>query len=346
MPKGLIVVGMHRSGTSAVAGALQQIGVDFGPGDKLLGADAGVNAKGYWENRDVVMLNERLLLEMNSSWDDLLPLPKAWMERSGIQFIKADIVELLQRDFSMLSTWAIKDPRLCKLLPVWQTAFSELNIFSSYVIVVRHPFEVAKSLHKRDGMVLEKGLVLWLESMLSAVLHTADEERVFVSYAELLGDPVSVLKRVSHKFNLRFGESGLDAVKAFVSEDLQHQAAGEMGPTNTGLIGEWAVALFEVLSGCSRSAGECNMNRFYEIEAAFDSALLPFLPMLRYDQKFEEIHLLRKNISEATAARIEIAEAYQSLHASYNELHGNYQDLHASYNELHASYKDLQGVGK
>ena len=72
----VVVLGMHRSGTSALAGILGLLGVHLG--SKLLNAPAEENAKGFCEHTGILDLQQTILLTLGSNWDDTRPLPAYW----------------------------------------------------------------------------------------------------------------------------------------------------------------------------------------------------------------------------------------------------------------------------
>src|SRR2546430_7862103 len=73
--KPFLVMGMHRSGTSAVTRVLNLLGLRL-PRDLL--SPAKSNELGFWEGREVVALNDNILLGLNRDWADPKPLPTAW----------------------------------------------------------------------------------------------------------------------------------------------------------------------------------------------------------------------------------------------------------------------------
>ncbi|HEY9142813.1 MAG TPA: hypothetical protein VIM90_02130, partial [Arenimonas sp.] len=124
-PRALIVLGMHRAGTSALAGALDALGVPLGR--QMVPAQAD-NPGGYWENAEGVQIHERLLLALGRGWDDLRPLPEGWLDTEAGLAAAAALEAWLQRDFAGQPLWAFKDPRTCRLLPLWQRVLGRLGI--------------------------------------------------------------------------------------------------------------------------------------------------------------------------------------------------------------------------
>lgn len=182
----IVVLGMHRSGTSAVAGCLQRLGVYFGP--RLMPATPD-NPRGYYEHIDLVNLHDRLLLTLGRGWDDTFPFPTGWWqgEAAGGR-LRAEALGVLRRDFSTAAPWGLKDPRLCRLLPWWEPLWQEMNSEPLFVIVRRPPLEVAASLARREGFSAAKSSLLWLQHVLEAERHTRGHPRVIVDFKAFLAD--------------------------------------------------------------------------------------------------------------------------------------------------------------
>ena len=191
-PEVLVVLGMHRSGTSLLTGLLEQLGFYICSAPMPATSD---NPKGYFENPLIVDIHDRILSELGISWDDPRPMPPYWYESTRVWPFVDQLTELARSEFQPYSRWAMKDPRVCRLLPVWREIFRRLSIVPRFLIIHRPAIEVAASLTRRDGFSEEKSLLLWMEHMLSAELMSRPFERAFLSYQNLLDDPVSTLQR-------------------------------------------------------------------------------------------------------------------------------------------------------
>ncbi len=176
---------MHRSGTSAVAGCLQRLGVDFGP---RLMPPTPDNARGFYEHIDIVNLHDRLLLAAGSHWDDPAPRSPEWLSTERTARFREDLRMLLRRDFPSAPLWGLKDPRLCRLLPWWQPLWAEFQTEPLFVIVLRDPREIAASLGRRDGFSAGKAYRLWLDHILAAERDTRQAKRVFLDFAGFLAN--------------------------------------------------------------------------------------------------------------------------------------------------------------
>ena len=155
----LFIVGMHRSGTSALCSALRASGATFG--SSLLQAMSGVNDEGFWEDAEVVEVNEQLLHHLGTHWytasKDLASVD--WSaDVFSAQRLQA--MAIVERGFGGGALEAVKDPRLCVTLPFWLSLCEQLEISTSVCVINRAPLEIARSLKKRDGFPLGYGLRL------------------------------------------------------------------------------------------------------------------------------------------------------------------------------------------
>ncbi len=219
----IIVLGMHRSGTSAMAGVLAYAGVDFG--DRLYTAQEHVNDRGFWEHGPIVDCHDELLLELASSWDDPRPLPDNWLHRTEVAQYRKRLNAAILRDFDHSVIWGLKNPRICRVLPLWQEIFRDLRVEPRYVIMVRNPLEVAASLNKRNGFSRDKSLFLWWQHQALAEAATRGSVRLFVAYDDLLANPWGILEEIADTLGISWPiprEEIMPAVSNFLSTELRH----------------------------------------------------------------------------------------------------------------------------
>lgn len=186
----LLVLGMHRSGTSALAGLLERMGAYLGPEEQRMPA-LDANAKGYHERLDVMALNDRILAGAGSHWmspqryrPEQIPNGLRLSIQAGIESIIAEMNEH--------RPWCIKDPRLCITLDLWL----ELLEHPFAIILKRNPLEIARSLSRRGDCGVHVGLALW-EAYMKQMLEQLDSiPHAVVSYADLLRDPAGVSRSI------------------------------------------------------------------------------------------------------------------------------------------------------
>ena len=191
---GVCVLGMHRSGTSLVAGILRQLGIDLGPDEEFLPPDSN-NESGYFELKELVYVNNDILAHYGGSWDDVPELPPDWEKSNELAQIRDRARALLDRRFAASPQWGWKDPRTCITLPFWQLLVSGLR----YVICVRNPLDVAHSLRSREGEErgIEERVLDWLRHTASALAYTADGPRIVFHYERFFEDAEREVSRLA-----------------------------------------------------------------------------------------------------------------------------------------------------
>src|SRR5580698_2702713 len=177
---------MHRSGTSAMAGALAELGLAL-PDETDLITAGPANERGYWELRRFVTFNDRVLEYLNGNWF-MPPSPAPGWELSR----DSDLVELRSgaRDFILREFrerhMVLKDPRLCITLPFWRQVFDHQPVA---VLALRDPLDVARSLQTRNNFPLSLGLALWRRYVQQSI-RSVEGLPVFVAkYEDFLADP-------------------------------------------------------------------------------------------------------------------------------------------------------------
>jgi len=220
-----IVLGMHRSGTSAICRALIALGVNLGT--NLLEAMPGINPKGFWEDKDIQQFNENILSNLGLSWHDFMSFDETHNSKLLIDdpnlFDTARSMILSKVNASYQGLFGFKDPRLSKLLPFWKKIFAGESYDVSYVLSYRDPLSIAKSLEKRDGFESTKSYILWLLHVIPSLFETIGFERVLVKYDCLLEDPLRILLDISKRLNLILDEKLFqEYVTDFLDLDLRH----------------------------------------------------------------------------------------------------------------------------
>ncbi|MEE4353900.1 MAG: hypothetical protein V2J25_13650, partial [Desulfatiglans sp.] len=222
-PRAIIVLGMHRSGTSAITRTLNLCGVDLGK--NLMPPGPEDNVKGFWEHWDIYQANEKVLYGLNSSWDDVRALPERWWDTDSAKAYRLEIINILNRDFSESPLWGVKDPRICRLLRLWIPLLDQIGSSPRFLIIVRNPLEVAASLRKRDGFSTGKSCLLWLKHLMESEKGTRNRSRMFTTYDALLSDWKGVMDRAEQVFGLTWPikpEEACHQIDAFLEDTLRH----------------------------------------------------------------------------------------------------------------------------
>jgi GT2 family glycosyltransferase len=218
----LIVLGMHRSGTSVITRLFNLLGAD--PGDNLM-LPADDNPTGFWEPVDIVAIHDELLTYLGSSWDDPRPLPHKWWERPDLKSFEDRILKLIELHYSDISIPIIKDPRLCRLLPFWQKILKSINWEVKCILIARSPLEVAESLKLRNGIAFNHSYLLWLRYVIESEAWSANSVRTFLLYSQIFGDCIGEIKRCKKELglnSLRLSENKRTEISNFIDKELRH----------------------------------------------------------------------------------------------------------------------------
>lgn len=264
---GVLVLGMHRSGTSALTRLLNLHGAALG--DELMPARCD-NPTGFWEHSAAVAIHERLLAALGRAWDDPRALPSDWLEHPAAREAQAGIGALLDREFAGHPAWAVKDPRLCRFVPLWRRAMAERGIDAVAVFALRHADEVAASLEARDGLPRGVGHLLWARYLLDALAGSEGMARHAIRYDALLADWQGAVRAFVDATGLRLPHpADPDTVTAFLSPTLRHHAATSEPPA---LVAPLQAALEDgvaPLDAATRATAACEA-RWAPAEAALD----------------------------------------------------------------------------
>jgi hypothetical protein len=221
----LFILGMHRSGTSALTRVVNLLGAELS--DKLMPPRPD-NERGFWEQDEVVPIHEALLLDMHAQWCDPFFLPEKF-ETLPLAAPHADkLGSIVKERFGHSPLWALKDPRLSVLLPIWKPILKNHAIHPIYLIALRHPIEVARSLEKRDQMPISHGCALWLHYTLKSLIHTNGENRLLISYDSLLENWRGVAANIACVMKsewLNNPDSAAPQIETFLSKNLRHHQA-------------------------------------------------------------------------------------------------------------------------
>ncbi len=219
-----MVLGMHRSGTSALTHMLSLLGAD--PGKELLQAQEGVNEQGFWEHRELVEINEALLSELGTHWYDFRPLAAGWWEQKNLASLRSRALQFLRTAFESQELAVIKDPRLCILLPFWEPLIRQSGWQPGAVIATRAPWEVVASLCRRDPLDESMADLLWLRYFHDAEMGSRDLPRCVVDYQDLLSDWNVQAAELSHQLGIKWPVAREEVdplIDAAIDPSLRHQ---------------------------------------------------------------------------------------------------------------------------
>jgi hypothetical protein len=227
--RAVCVTGMHRSGTSFIAGALRFLGVSLGDPVRLLkpGPD---NPLGYFEVAALMQLDDEVLAHCGGAWDQPPVLDPGWEHDNGLDPFRARAAEILDASFGPAAdrpaVIAWKDPRLSLLLPFWRT----VTPIAATIVVVRDPVEVVASLGARGYAVgAGQAASLWLRYVCAAVAN--DPDCLVVRHTDIFDDLPGTIRRLAGHLGLPDPGAEAEAeVRAHLDTELRHHDATAATP--------------------------------------------------------------------------------------------------------------------
>lgn len=254
MDRNVVVIGMHRSGTSAVTQAIGLLGCSLGHTGDLTPSKRW-NPEGHWEHQRLIERNEMILELHGGTWFAPPRLPGDWASRrkarAMLPRLRSEFAEIYPEE-----GWVWKDPRTCLTLPVWLRAWDSAPVA---VMAFRHPLAVAKSLAARNGFSLRHGLALWEIYNAQALWNLRDIPTVIHSYDSALENPqrfVAGLAEDLSRHGVALAGSESAAAEA-LKPSLRHNTASgnELGSLSESQRRLWEL-LNALAAGRSPSLGE------------------------------------------------------------------------------------------
>lgn len=276
----ILALGMHRSGTSALARAINLMGA---ASPKSTFPPDEYNTSGYWEPRSLNILDDQMIREAGSRWDDWRTFDPRSLSEERLDFYRRDIARLIDEEFGTAPLFVLKDPRISRFVPFYTDLLeNDLGIEVRYALISRNPLSVASSLRNRDGFTLQFSSLLWLRHQLDAECATRHKKRVLVSYEALLNDWRVSMKRVAEGLGLAWPPPALaqEMLSTHFSTGYQHYIADEGALEANREIPDWVKNAYSLL----RSLEEHPQNdeavaRLDAIRNAFDCASSVFEPV-------------------------------------------------------------------
>jgi len=335
--KNLVILGMHRSGTSLITRALANAGLAVGdPGDLLV--DQEDNPHGFYERRDVVALNDALLEHQSATWfappDEIIPADFAGAETSKI--------------FASLPEqgWLLKDPRMTLTWPHWQESCSGAGL----LFVYRNPWSVARSLHKRHGFPMSFGLALWQRYNAAALTICAanPDASCAISFDRILSDPSSNFALLQERLAERGLPLDLQGSAGLLDAELGHPAS-RTGSADAGFLSDSQQSLSQLCEsicdgGSAFSAVDmpASVGWFLRDSA---SALEPLSDAIETRQQLVESRTLcdeRTRERDQGLSQLSTLEtSYAALDKAHDAEKSRHKALEHTYNELAAEHDDL-----
>jgi len=219
----IFVVGMHRTGTSAITGILNILGLPLGNNPLPPHPD---NPKGYFEEKDILAINEEFFSTVGRSnwWYEFFPIINPHNEKNN-EWIKR-IQELLIKKFSHEKIFVIKDPRLCYIFPLYEKACINLKIAVKVIMTLRSYKEIADSLFVRNQIDEKTAYRGILGHYSRANYYTKNHPRITVDYSETIENTDHLIERIKIFIpQITINKEKKKKVHEFITGDLRHHVS-------------------------------------------------------------------------------------------------------------------------
>ncbi|MDZ4870487.1 MAG: hypothetical protein SGI91_24435 [Alphaproteobacteria bacterium] len=340
----ILVLGMHRSGTSALARITNFLGAAMPR--HLLPANKA-NPRGHWESAPLVALHDQLLAALDSSWDDWRTPGSRWKESDAAGRFAGRLRMAIDEEYGNAPLIVLKDPRICRTLPYWMSILEKSGIRSAPVIIVRNPLEVAESLRARDGMSFEKAMLLWLRHMLDAEFETRHLARNIVTFDALLEDWKLLAAQTAGRLGITWprqpGDAGHD-VREFLDLELHNHRATQAELEAHTEVPNWVKTAYRALTQlCDEPKGAEPKRELDRVRHAFsESAKIfgveAFAQTAALKQAQIETAEAKKRADDADAVRADLAKTRETK----NELTARLQTVEKDLAKTAAQATELQ----
>jgi hypothetical protein len=315
---------MHRSGTSALTRVLSLLGAALP--EHLIPSNPR-NPLGFFESERIYPLHDQLLEEAGTSWDDVSPLPLDWIDSPSAAAWVKRIAEIVREEFGSSELFVVKDPRLCRLVPLWLRVLEQLEVEPRFVIPIRDPLECAASLAESSEVPTARGLLLWLQYFLAAEHDTRDHVRSFVTYTDLLSDWRVAVARIERDLELRLPRvsRGAEAEDdAFLNRTLRRQVADPQEIYQRSDVHPWVRDAYRwaTATAAGKRAAPSRLDRLREELARAEAAFGPALAAAQWQQRQQ-----RSRQNEATEELSRIREVLAREEKQLRELRADLAEL-------------------
>jgi hypothetical protein len=293
LTRGVVVLGMHRSGTSAATRLASLVGLSLGRGQMVPVTDG--NPRGHWESLRLRDVNDAVLAAFGGNWAGPPPLEPGWERGPDLDPLRVEMRGAFAEVYRATDQWVWKDPRNCITLPFWEQA---LDVEPVVLLVHRNPLEVVDSLGRRDEFSKAVSLALW-ERYVRDSLRNSDGHPVHVSSAEeVLGDPAAWATQVrevlvSHGWDLPARPGDREAFVHAVDTGLRHARASQADLAGDPDVSDAQRALLDVLE---KVAGYSD--RFAAPELPLATPGIDRL-LIEHARFYEERETLREKLARA-----------------------------------------------
>jgi len=313
----VIVLGVQRSGTSAITKSLSSVNASFGC--NLLEEHKKVNPTGFWEDSDILLLNEKILMHLDLTWSSLRPIRLTDFSENDLEEFYKDATALLMSKMSDNKLFALKEPRITKLFVFWDYVIKKNKINCKYIIALRDPNDVANSFKRLENTMVsaietKKQYVykLWISYLISVVSVFDEPSDIYIiEYERILENPKDIIEHMAGKFDYDINDDELNEYcNTFINRSLNHSDNEKVINFSDRLVNDFYDLLRDISNNNSNLT--CSMSkRLNKIKEEFECniEMLTLVDQVNYinkknkdahakssELKNKEIILLKKDV--------------------------------------------------
>jgi glycosyltransferase involved in cell wall biosynthesis len=243
----VLVLGMHRSGTSALTRIVSLLGAAL---PRRLLKPAPDNPQGFWEGERFMLLHDEVLTAAGLRWQDPWNLPHGFFDRPEAACFAERLAGLIDDEIGEAPLFVVKDPRMCRLVPLWRRALEFAACDPAVILAVRNPFDVVRSVAARDGLPEETARLLWLRHVLEAEAETRELPRAIVRHEDLVQDWRATMAQAGHELGLEWPDPPArcgGAVDAFLAAPERPPASPPEAVPSPSLLANWLLPVHGAL---------------------------------------------------------------------------------------------------
>ncbi len=344
----ILILGMHRSGTSAITRVLSYMGAALP--QNILGANEG-NKTGHWEPKRLIAIHDELLSELDSSWDDWLSINLNKLPQERRRYYKNQIQTIIQEEYGRASLFVLKDPRVCKILSFYSELLKEINVEIKIVAQFRNPLNVMDSLQTRDGMLSSDAALLWLQYVLCSEKSSRNFERVFVKYDDIVKNWRTCHQAITRQLNVKWlyqFDEIKDQIDQFISPKLSHHSHTDEEVLFDPLLRQWVGEAYDALLILQKNPSSKNaQKRLDDITEEFEKAS-PMLVKIKsalshsYEERINESAQLIVQQENIIAEREQLIAQQENIIAEREQLIAQKDALiEEQVYQFHSDFKQL-----
>lgn len=349
----VLVLGMHRSGTSALTRTLSMLGCDL---PKHLMPATEANQSGYWESSPISKLNNDILISTGNDWRDWDGINPAVFHTSTYNQFLEQACQLISTEYGNSRLFALKDPRLCLLMPFWRQVFEEMEIQPVVIHTLRNPIEVTSSLQKRDKLSTPHSLFLWLRHILDAEQGSRGLTRFFTSYDDLLCTSEQFIQRSQEVLNLNWPRNTAQVqaeIDNFLSIKHRNHTQQNDQPLPQKYAAPWSQMAYDImLNWVEQGENIADHNALDQLHQKLGTSAKPFsLAITELSQALlapknlevikDENQILKQTVATLKAERAEQTQTAKDLVSARENAQNKSQNLQQALAVLEAE-KQLQ----